>query len=342
MATTTKSTAESARAKDEHEHTPKDVQTTLNYYLEPSAGGTTTIYPGTVGDKLRKFKPSSVTIHDMRLTGADEQGIAFALDTHGFQLLPHIATETAFRDDDTIESKYYPEVVALLKRVTGATRVHIFSHVVRRVSTDEMLRAVAGKPETEMMTQVNPARYVHIDQSYDGALQILRRSQAAEADTLAKTRWGIVNVWRPIGRRVTREPLAVCDVRSVAEADLRRVVSKLRSPKEPNPYNRGKVEDHTNGVDGAGTVFEPQVTQPGFEIWNIAANPEHRWWYASGMDPEEVLLIKCFDSRKDGTARRAPHSAFATDEDYGPARESIEARCLVFWENESSEGTHEG
>lgn len=47
--------------------------------------------------------------------------------------------------------------------------------------------------------------------------------------------------------------------------------------------------------------------------------------------PEEVLLIKCFDSRRD-VARWAPHSAIQTEEDFGPARESIEVRCFVFWE----------
>jgi hypothetical protein len=47
--------------------------------------------------------------------------------------------------------------------------------------------------------------------------------------------------------------------------------------------------------------------------------------------PGEVVLIKCFDSKTDGRARRVPHSAFVNEEfvDEAP-RESIEVRALVF------------
>ena len=62
-------------------------------------------------------------------------------------------------------------------------------------------------------------------------------------------------------------------------------------------------------------------------------NPAHRWFYAPAMRTDEALLLKCFDSLTDGTARFAPHCAF---EDPGaPAnllpRESIELRTLVFF-----------
>lgn len=63
-----------------------------------------------------------------------------------------------------------------------------------------------------------------------------------------------------------------------------------------------------------------------------------RWFYKSNLSPEEVILIKCFDSKKDGRARRVPHTAFhipGTEDKEG--RESIEVRALVFHENESLE-----
>lgn len=64
----------------------------------------------------------------------------------------------------------------------------------------------------------------------------------------------------------------------------------------------------------------------------------HRWYYLHGQDVDEVLLIKCFDSKVDGRARRVPHTAFvsAEHEDEAP-RESIEVRCLVFYEDQSAE-----
>jgi hypothetical protein len=50
------------------------------------------------------------------------------------------------------------------------------------------------------------------------------------------------------------------------------------------------------------------------------------------MNVDEVLLLKCFDSKTDGRARFAPHGAFVdptTPRDALP-RESIELRALVF------------
>jgi hypothetical protein len=52
------------------------------------------------------------------------------------------------------------------------------------------------------------------------------------------------------------------------------------------------------------------------------------------MQPDEALLLKCYDSATDGRARFAPHTAFedpTTPADAQP-RESIEIRTLVFHE----------
>ncbi len=62
--------------------------------------------------------------------------------------------------------------------------------------------------------------------------------------------------------------------------------------------------------------------------------PSHRWFYASAMRRDEVMLIKCFDSANDGRARFVPHSAFVDPTTPAGAlpRESIELRTLVFYE----------
>ena len=74
------------------------------------------------------------------------------------------------------------------------------------------------------------------------------------------------------------------------------------------------------------------------ETLTVRPNKQHQWYYLYGQTPEEVTLIKCFDSKLDGRARRIPHTAFVNpatvDED---ARESIEVRALVFHEHESAE-----
>jgi hypothetical protein len=113
----------------------------------------------------------------------------------------------------------------------------------------------------------------------------------------------IINVWRPI-KTIHRDPLAVAEANSVPDSDL-----------VPIPL----IYPNRSG-----------------ETYAVKHNPAHRWVYKRGLTPDEVLLIKCFDSKVDGRVRRVPHTAFADPSapDDAPARESIEVRCLVFHEND--------
>lgn len=69
------------------------------------------------------------------------------------------------------------------------------------------------------------------------------------------------------------------------------------------------------------------------ESWTVKSSPSHRWYFKYAQQPDEVLLIKCFDSVTDGkVARRAPHTAFQNPRHIGePFRESIEIRTMVFY-----------
>ena len=68
------------------------------------------------------------------------------------------------------------------------------------------------------------------------------------------------------------------------------------------------------------------------ESWVVRYNSAHRWYYKHKMTPQNVLLIKCFDSDKK-VARRALHTAFEDlvykDDE---SRQSIEVRCLVCYD----------
>jgi len=68
------------------------------------------------------------------------------------------------------------------------------------------------------------------------------------------------------------------------------------------------------------------------ETWTVKHSPGHRWYFKYAQRPDEVMLIKCFDTATEG-ARRSPHSAFVDEEhaDKVP-RESIEVRSFVFYE----------
>jgi len=59
-------------------------------------------------------------------------------------------------------------------------------------------------------------------------------------------------------------------------------------------------------------------------------------FYKNEQKPDEVLMIKCYDSwTKEGLARRAPHCAFKDPERDGEMwenRESIEIRAVVVYD----------
>lgn len=125
-------------------------------------------------------------------------------------------------------------------------------------------------------------------------------------------------VWRPIGRPVTREPLALLDAQTVAPSDFVGVWVSLPKPGEgayDNVYNAGE----------------------GLETAQIRASDRYKWKYLSNMSTDEAFVFKQYDSKTDGRARQTPHSAIQCADDHGPPRQSIEVRCLVFWEGESVE-----
>ena len=93
-------------------HYPKDVYTTLNYYLDPALGGHLAFEAGTVGYYRRKFDERPVQIHDIRGQIGD-----FNISKQGFQLIKHISAEKDYTNDEQVKRIVYPEVEELLKKV---------------------------------------------------------------------------------------------------------------------------------------------------------------------------------------------------------------------------------
>jgi hypothetical protein len=142
---------------------------------------------------------------------------------------------------------------------------------------------------------------VHNDYTAWSAPQRVRDLMGVEAEELLKRRYAEINVWRPIRGPLLRSPLALCDATTLAEENL--VASELRYP------------DRTG------------------ETYAVTFNPAQRWYYFPKMTADEVVLIRCFDSAREGAARFSAHGAFDdpnTPED-APPRESIETRALVFF-----------
>ena len=110
--------------------TPHNVTTTLNYYA-PIGDEAPFQYVQQPPEGVPKHNlgadPHSTTIHDVR--GKEH---TVSLDTTGFQFVKHVSEEKEFLDEGRIKEVYYREVEELVKRETGAKRVFIFDHTVRR------------------------------------------------------------------------------------------------------------------------------------------------------------------------------------------------------------------
>ena len=231
-------------------------------------------------------EPHRLAIRDVRPALA-----SFTLDAHGFAVVQRTSAVRDFADKDEIRRVYYPESEALVKEITGADRVFIFDHTLRRhIPGAEYRRAGVRQP----------SRRVHVDHTEKSGPERVRAWLPEEADELLRGRLQIINLWRPIHHPVYDAPLAVADANSVAPHDL--VPADL-------------VYKHRTG-----------------ETYSVRYNPAHRWFYLSNMTPDEGLLLKCYDSKTDGRARFAPHTAFADPAAPAgaPPRESIELRTLVF------------
>lgn len=216
----------------------------------------------------------------------------FTLDEEGFGLVQHKSAVRDFYDDEEVERVYYPEAEQLLKELTGADRVHVFDHTTRR--------RIPGGEDRSRGAPRQPVPRVHVDHTERSGPQRVRDLLPDEAEQLLRGRVQIVNLWRPIRGPLRDAPLAVCDARTVKPEQL--VPSDLVYP-------------HRVG-----------------ETYSVTFDPEHRWFYVPEMRADEVLLLKCYDSKTDGRARFAPHTAF-TDPTTPPnalPRESIELRTLVF------------
>jgi len=268
------------------------IKTQLNYFVAPADGSKAyhSVYTDPP-DKNYTHEPYEVEIENVR--GKED---SVSLDTTGFQFFKAPAKHTAFSSDAEIEAEYYPESIELLKKLTGASRVVLFDHTVRRHRPGE-----SGYNSERRQ----PAAGVHVDQTSAAAIaRVHRHLPPVDAEALLKRRFQIINLWRPISHPASDHPLALCDYRSIDEkTDLAPVT--LKYPDR----------------DG--------------ETFGVKHNPNHKWKYLRGMNTDEIVLIKCFDSVQDGSvAVLTPHTAFkdpSTPED-APLRESIELRTLVFYD----------
>lgn len=113
-------------------------------------------------------------------------------------------------------------------------------------------------------TNRQPVSRVHIDQTAKSTQARVKHHLGEEAGELLKGRYRIVNVWRPLNGPVYASPLAVADSASVQDEDL--IGVEHRYP------------DRTG------------------ETAAVKYNKSQNWYYWSGMEDNERLFLKCYDS----------------------------------------------
>ena len=234
--------------------------------------------------------------HTVPIGDMREIADTLSIDREGFELLRHTTAVRDLYDDDAVDNQYYPEIEALLRQRFDADRVVIFD-VTRRSDGG------AGAQNRDGLR--GPAWRVHVDYTVKSGPQRVKDILGeAEAERLAASGARIiqVNVWRPIRGPVQRAPLALADASSARPEEL----------------------------IATDQMFPDRVG----EIYNLAHAPSQRWYFAPRMTPDEVLLIKGWDSLDDGRAQFTPHGAFelADTDETAPPRESIELRTLVIVE----------
>jgi hypothetical protein len=163
-----------------------------------------------------------------------------------------------------------------------------------RITDDESQRVSGARPTV---------KGVHNDYTEESAPRRLREIVGdEEAERRLRKRWAIIQVWRPIRGTVVIDPLGICDGRSIPRKGFIRVERRYQ-------YRTG-------------------------EVYHIAYDPAHLWYYFPRMTRDEALIFKVFDSDATKPSRFTAHSAFddPNTPPGAPPRESIETRTFAFFD----------
>ncbi len=267
---------------------PDTVEAAVTYVVNTGKKPVTYISPPGVPSKRdAEYENRLVPIRNAR-----KLPDTLTLEREGFLLAEHETTVRDFFDPEERTAVYDRETEEIVRKFTGASRVHVFDHTIR----------VSSEKDHSEKGLRQPVLVTHNDYTEKSGPQRVRDLLPPdEAEDLLKRRFAIVQVWRPVRAPIQQMPLAICDAQSLGPGDL--VAADLQ--------------------------YQDRVG----EIYQVAYNPGHRWFYYPEMRRNEALVFKCYDSATDSRARFTAHTAFndpTSPPDAAP-RESIETRTLAFF-----------
>lgn len=200
--------------------------------------------------RTQVLRPREVHLRDARCLSEAPQ-----LDREGFAIVRHRVENADWSDECWLAEVYIPACVELVRSLTGA------GHAAP-MHAGVLLRDSAGREGAPA------ADFVHLDNTREAVAQFLEHAVPAEI----RAQYGrvrVFNVWRATTPPPQDVPLALCDQRTVDEADW--VIGRTVEPMCPE------------GV--------PYIAS--------LPNPAHRWFFFSDVTPEEAVVFKGYDSDAD-------------------------------------------
>ncbi|MFN0318247.1 MAG: CmcJ/NvfI family oxidoreductase [Burkholderiales bacterium] len=214
-----------------------------------------------------------------------------SLDSNGFELADHGTRIKNFFDPDELAAVYYPEVETLVKRVSGAYRVHVFDHTLR-----------SGNEAEQAQRKIRePVLWAHNDYTEWSGPQRLRELLPDESEGLLRQRFAIIQVWRAIDRPILANPLALVDASTVLAGDLIKAERRY-------PHRVGETYQLSYNA-GQRWFFFPDMTRDEVLVFKV---------YDSAKDGRARFTPHCSFVDPDTPAN-------------APPRQSIEVRTLAFF-----------
>ncbi|KAE9372981.1 GA4 desaturase [Stipitochalara longipes BDJ] len=296
-------------------------------------------------------------IHDRsKLESCNKQ-----LDTQGFTAINYPTTlhlppytPDSFTDPQLLTRYFVPEISEMLQGITGCKTVTTHAFILRAglssegadgLTTYSANKAIPYNQETGFPQfmgfdvkpgRVSPSAKVHLDYSPTGARAHIRNfhpDMAHEAADIISheeallaagkdlkdnykncggPRWALYSVWMPL-KAVKRDPLAVAD------------------------YRTCKAEDYVP-IEAKAPPFGRQDTAESYVVETFSAgySKEHKWYWIDNQTPEEILIVRFFDSDFEGQGYTAGggvlHSSVEIPgTESRETRESLETRFLCIW-----------
>lgn len=258
---------------------------------------------GTRPEFYQSYVPGEVTQH----TGATEAHAVAIADARQADHMFTLDTEgfQLARNATRVRDFYDDDEVA---RVYNPEIEAIVANAIGArftVCFDHTRRASSDAIRTQRASR-DPAGVAHNDYTDWSADKRLGEIMGDEAAALRQRRFAIVNTWRTIAGPVEHWPMALCDATTT------------------KPDRVLKVTRRTD--DRIGETMQA--------LWD----PDQQWYWFPHLQPDEILLIKTYDSAPPENAlgvrtRFSLHTAFDNPlaGPDAPPRESIESRLFAFF-----------